>query len=93
MRQTALLVLSKIDNNSFSFFLFYSSFHVPDSSVSEKFLTNISNSDVGKYRTNKKNTIFLTLASVNNFAKNEFEEEIFYAIFFSCLTFIIICPY
>jgi len=88
-----LLVLSKIANNSFSFFLFYSSFHVPDSGVSEKFLTNISNSDVGKYRTNKKNMIFLTLASVNNFAKNEFEEEIFYAIFFSCLTFIIICPY
>jgi len=26
--------------------------------------------------------IFLTLATVNNFAKNEFEEEIFYAIFF-----------
>jgi hypothetical protein len=26
--------------------------------------------------------ILLTLASVNNFTKNEFEEEIFYAIFF-----------
>jgi len=43
---------------------------------------NISNSDVGKYRTNSKNTILLTLASVNIFAKNEFEEEIFYVIFF-----------
>jgi len=43
---------------------------------------NISKSGVGKYRTNPKNTIFLTLASVNNFAKNEFEEEIFYTIFF-----------
>ena len=42
---------------------------------------NIFNSGVGKYRTNPKITIFLTLASVNNFAKNEFEEEIFYAIF------------
>jgi hypothetical protein len=30
----------------------------------------------------QKNTILLTLASVNIFAKNEFEEEIFYVIFF-----------
>jgi hypothetical protein len=29
-----------------------------------------------------KNTILLTLALVNIFAKNEFEEEIFYVIFF-----------
>jgi hypothetical protein len=43
---------------------------------------NISNSSVGKYRTNPKNTIILTLALVNIFAKNEFEEEIFYVIFF-----------
>jgi len=43
---------------------------------------NISNSGVGKYRTKSKNTILLTLASVNIFAKNEFEEEIFYVIFF-----------
>jgi hypothetical protein len=42
---------------------------------------NISNSGVGKYRTNPKNTILLTLA-MNIFAKNEFEEEIFYVIFF-----------
>jgi hypothetical protein len=40
------------------------------------------NSGVGKYRTNLKNTILLTLASVNIFAKNTFEEEIFYVIFF-----------
>jgi hypothetical protein len=45
--------------------------------------TNISNFGVGKYRTNPKNTILLTLASVNIFAKDEFEEEIFYVIF-SC---------
>jgi hypothetical protein len=31
--------------------------------------TNISNSGVGKYRTNPKNTILLTLVSVNIFAK------------------------
>jgi len=43
---------------------------------------NIYNSSVGKYRTNPKNTILLTLASVNIFAKNAFEEEIFYVIFF-----------
>jgi hypothetical protein len=43
---------------------------------------NISNSGIGKYRTNPKNTILLTLVSVNIFAKNEFEEEIFYVIFF-----------
>jgi hypothetical protein len=54
--------------------------------------TNISNFGVGKYRTNPKNTILLTLASVNIFAKDEFEEEIFYVIF-SCLSFIIICPF
>jgi hypothetical protein len=44
--------------------------------------TNIYNFGVGKYRTNPKNTILLTLASVNIFAKNAFEEEIFYVIFF-----------
>ena len=54
--------------------------------------TNISNFGIGKYRTNPKNTILLTLASVNIFAKDEFEEEIFYVIF-SCLSFIIICPF
>jgi hypothetical protein len=54
--------------------------------------TNISNFGVGKYRTNPKNTILLTLASVNIFVKDEFEEEIFYVIF-SCLSFIIICPF
>jgi hypothetical protein len=43
---------------------------------------NISNSGVGKYRTNPKNTILLTLTSMNNFTKNKFEEEIFYVIFF-----------
>jgi hypothetical protein len=43
---------------------------------------NIYNSSVDKYRTNPKNTILLTLASVNIFAKNAFEEEIFYVIFF-----------
>jgi hypothetical protein len=43
---------------------------------------NISNSSVGKYRTNPNNTKLLTLASVNIFAKNEFEEEIFNVIFF-----------
>jgi len=43
---------------------------------------NISNSGVGKYHTNPKNTILLTLASVNIFTKNEFEEENFYVIFF-----------
>jgi len=53
---------------------------------------NISNSGVAKYRTNPKNTILLTLTSVNIFTKKEFEEEIFYVIF-SCLSFIIICPF
>jgi hypothetical protein len=53
---------------------------------------NISNTDVGKYRTNPKNMILLTLASMNIFAKNEFEEEIFYVIF-SCLSITIICPF
>jgi len=43
---------------------------------------NISNSSVGKYRTNPNNTKLLTFASVNIFAKNEFEEEIFNVIFF-----------
>jgi len=42
---------------------------------------NMSNSSVDIYRANPKNTILLTMASVNIFAKNEFEEEIFYAIF------------
>jgi hypothetical protein len=41
----------------------------------------MSNSSVDIYRANPKNTILLTMASVNIFAKNEFEEEIFYAIF------------
>jgi hypothetical protein len=54
--------------------------------------TNISNSGIGKYRTTQKITIFLTLALVNNFAKNEFEEE-FSRPFSSCLPFIIIFPY
>jgi len=50
---------------------------------------NISNSSVGKYHTNtKKNTILLIVASTNIFAKNKFEEEIFYIIFF---LFILYC--
>jgi len=47
-----------------------------------KIPTNISSSGVGKYHANPKNTILLTLMSVNIFAKNEFEEETFYVIFF-----------
>jgi hypothetical protein len=43
---------------------------------------NISNSGVGKYRTNLKNMILLTLALMNIFSKNEFDEEIFHVIFF-----------
>jgi len=38
LRQAALLVLFKIAKNLLSFFLFFSSFHVPDSIVSEQFL-------------------------------------------------------
>jgi hypothetical protein len=53
---------------------------------------NISNYGVGKYRTNPKNMILLTLSSVIIFSKNEFEEEIFYVIF-SCFSVIIICPF
>jgi hypothetical protein len=41
----------------------------------------MSNSSVDIYRANPKNMILLTMASVNIFAKNEFEEEIFYVIF------------
>ena len=43
---------------------------------------NISNSGVGKYRTNLKNMILVTLALMNIFSKNEFDEEIFHVIFF-----------
>jgi len=66
--------------SSFSFF--YSSFHVPDSSVSEQFLRIFPTLVLVNIAQIQKNTILLTLASVNIFAKNEFEEEIFYVIFF-----------
>jgi len=84
--------LSKIAKNLFFFFPFL--FFISCSWLWRQWTipTNISNFDVDKYRTNPKNTILLTLASVNIFAKNEFEEEIFYVIF-SCLSFIIICPF
>jgi hypothetical protein len=77
-----LLVLSKIANNLFSFFFFYSSFHVPDSGVSEQFLQIFPTLALINIAQIQKKTIFLTLASVNNFTKNKFEKEIFYAIFF-----------
>jgi hypothetical protein len=71
---------------------FYYSFHVPDSSVSEQFLRIFPTLALENIAQIQKNMIFLTLGSVNIFAKNEFEEEIFYVIF-SCLSFIIICPF
>jgi len=77
-----LLVLSKIAKNFVLFFLFFSSFHVPHSSVSEQFLRIFPTLALVNIAQIQKNTILLTLASVNFFAKNEFEEEIFYVIFF-----------
>jgi hypothetical protein len=44
--------------------------------------TNISNSSVGKYRTNPKNTILLTLVSVNIFAKKWIWRRNFLSYFF-----------
>jgi hypothetical protein len=73
----------KLLKNLFSFFLFfYSSFHVPDSGVSEQFLRIFPTLALVNIAQIQKNTILLTLTSVNIFAKNEFEEEIFYVIFF-----------
>jgi len=74
------------------FFLFYSSFHVPNSGVIEQFLRIFPILTLVNIAQIQKNTILLTLAPVNIFAKNEFDEEIFYVIF-SCLSFIIICPF
>jgi len=68
---------------------FYSSFYVPDSGVSEQFLwIFLTLALVNITQIQKKNTILLTVASANIFAKNKFEEEIFYIIFF---LFILYC--
>jgi hypothetical protein len=77
-----LLVLSKIAKNFVLFYLFYSSFHVHDYGVSEQFLRIFPTLTLVNIAQIHKNTILLTLALVNIFAKNEFEEEIFYVIFF-----------
>jgi len=87
LRQTALLVLSKITKNLFSFF----SYNVPDSSVNEHLPTNISYSGVGKYCTNLKGVIFLTLTLVNKFKKFRFlieEETIFLCLSLSLFLFL-----
>jgi hypothetical protein len=67
----------KLLKNLFSFSLFYSSFHVPDSSVSEQFLRIFPTLALVNIAQIQKNIILLTLALMNIFAKNEFEEEIF----------------
>jgi hypothetical protein len=64
LRQTALLVLSKIAKNLFSFPLFYPSFHVPDSDVSEQFLPIFPTPVLVNIAQIQKNTILLTLALV-----------------------------
>jgi hypothetical protein len=89
-KKAALLVLSKIAKNFVLFYLFYSSFHVHDYGVSEQFLRIFPTLTLVNIAQIHKNTILLTLALVNIFAKNKFEEEIFYVIFFSCLSSIII---
>jgi hypothetical protein len=65
-----------------SLFPFYSSFHVSDSGISEQFLQIFPTMTLINIAQIQKNTIILTLVSVNNFTRNEFKEEIFYAIFF-----------
>ena len=60
--------------------MFFFPYNVPDFHISEHLPTNIFNSDAGKYYTNPKDTIFLTLILVNKFAKFRFlieEETIF----------------
>ena len=54
LRQTALLVLSKIAKDFVCVMFLWSSCNIPDSSVSEYSLTNISNSGVGKYCVTQK---------------------------------------
>jgi hypothetical protein len=67
---TALLVfLSKIAKNLFSFFLFYPSFHVPDSGISEQFLRIFPTLALVNIAQIQKHTILLTQASVNIFVK------------------------
>ena len=70
--------------------MFFFSYNVPDFHISEHLPTNIFNSDAGKYYTNPKDTIFLTLILVNKFAKFGFlieEETIFFMPFSFCLPF------
>ena len=72
------------------FFSSFFSYNFPDFRFSEHLPTNIFNSDAGKYCTNPKDTIFLTLILVNKFAKFGFlieEETIFFMPFSFCLPF------
>ena len=76
----------------FSFSIFYSSFHVPDSSVSEQFLrifsilalVNIAQIQKIRYSRLWRQWIF---SQKMNLKKK------FSMLFFSCLSFIIICPF
>jgi len=61
---------------------FYSSYHVLDSSISEQFLQIFSTLTLINIAQTQKNTIFLTLVSVNNFIKNWIWRRIFLCYFF-----------
>ena len=84
-----MLILSKIAKNLFSFPPF---FILPFMFLTLALMNNsykYSNSSVGKYRTNPKNTILLTLASVNISQKMNLKKK-FSMSFFSCSSFIIV---
>jgi hypothetical protein len=65
-----------------SSFFFYSFSHVPDSNVSEQFIRIFLSMTLVNIAQTQTNTIFLTLTSVNNFAKNWFWRRIFLCHFF-----------
>jgi hypothetical protein len=70
---------------------FFFSYNVPDYGVNEHLPTNISYSGVGKYCTNLKGVIFLTLTPVNKFKKFRFlieEETIFLCLSLSLFLFL-----
>jgi hypothetical protein len=73
LKQAALLVLSKMAKKFVLFFLFYSSFHVPNSGVNEQFLRVFLTIVLVNITQIQKNMILLTLALMNIFAKNEFD--------------------
>jgi len=72
------LKLLRIICSPFSFSpFFYSSSHVPDSGVSEQFIQIFSSLALVNITQTQKNTIFQTLTSMNNFAKNWIWRRIF----------------